>query len=103
MFKTFDDLTGMIARTGQAKLGQDEHQISLKQASMLSGYATDYLGWLIRQNKLNGQKIGRDWFTTNKALESYLKQGKAKAGAPNSLKQHKRLNTLKIRLPVQSI
>lgn len=46
--------------------------LSLKEAGGISGYSSDYLGWLIRRKKLGGVKIGRDLFTTRKALEAYL-------------------------------
>ena len=45
--------------------------LSLKQASHISGYHPDYLSLLIRKGKLEGKMIGREWFTTAEALESY--------------------------------
>ncbi len=46
--------------------------LSLIEASQISKYNPDYLGYLIRAKKLGGKKIGRDWFTTREALEAYL-------------------------------
>lgn len=46
--------------------------ISLKKAAKISGYAPDYLGYLIRKGKLEGKRVGRDWFTTEEALRAYL-------------------------------
>jgi len=46
--------------------------ISLKQASKISGYHPDYLSYLIRKGKIEGKKIGRDWFTTEEAVKNYL-------------------------------
>ncbi len=46
--------------------------LSLIEASQISKYNPDYLGYLIRTKKLGGKKIGRDWFTTKEALEAYL-------------------------------
>ncbi len=46
--------------------------ISLKKAAEISGYTQDHLGYLIRKKRLGGKKIGRNWFTTEKALSSYL-------------------------------
>jgi len=46
--------------------------ISLKQAVEISGYTQDYLGSLIREKKLKGKKIGRDWFTTERAVKRYI-------------------------------
>ena len=48
--------------------------ISLKEASKFSGYHSDYLSFLIRSGKLNGQKIGRAWFVNQGELEVFLKQ-----------------------------
>ena len=46
--------------------------ISLKKASKISGYHPDYLGSLIREGKIHGKKIGRNWFITEKAVRTYL-------------------------------
>ena len=46
--------------------------ISLKKAAEISGYTQDYLGSLIREKKLKGKRIGRNWFTTEEALRRYL-------------------------------
>ncbi|MCD6500616.1 hypothetical protein J7K42_01195 [bacterium] len=46
--------------------------ISLKEASEISGYHPDYLGYLIRKGKIEGKRAGRDWFTTEKAVKNYL-------------------------------
>jgi len=50
--------------------------LSLKKAAKISGYNPDYLGYLIRKKKLGGKRIGRDWFTTEKALQAYLVERK---------------------------
>jgi len=49
-----------------------EKIISLKEAAENSGYHPDYLGSLIRSGKLEGKKIGRNWFTTEKAVNDFL-------------------------------
>lgn len=46
--------------------------IPLKEASKISGYHPDYLSYLIRKGKIEGKRIGRDWFTTEKAIRTYL-------------------------------
>ena len=56
---------------------QDQEQkskefISLAQASKISGYHQDYLGFLCRSGKLEGFKLGRNWVTTQVALDSFL-------------------------------
>lgn len=50
--------------------------ISLIEASGISKYSPDYLGYLIRKRKLGGKKIGRDWFTTEESLNAYLSSQK---------------------------
>lgn len=47
--------------------------ISLKTASEISGYSPDYLGLLIRQGKMKGVKIGRNWCTTEEFVLEYKK------------------------------
>jgi hypothetical protein len=42
--------------------------LSLNEASTLTGYHQDYLGQLCRSGKLRGQKIGRNWTTTQSAI-----------------------------------
>lgn len=57
--------------------------ISLKEASLISGYAPDYVGQLIRQGKLPGKQVYSNvaWVTTEDALREYLKkQPRAKQG-----------------------
>jgi len=49
-----------------------EKIISLKNAAENSGYHPDYLGSLIRNGKLEGKKIGRNWFTTEKAVKDFM-------------------------------
>ena len=46
--------------------------ISLKKAAENTGYHPDYLGYLIRRGKLEGKKIGRNWFTTEKSVKDFL-------------------------------
>ncbi|HEY5600737.1 MAG TPA: hypothetical protein VIK81_01470, partial [Patescibacteria group bacterium] len=48
--------------------------ISLAEASKLTGYHQDYLGFLCRTGKLRGFKVGRNWVTTKEAVET-LKRG----------------------------
>lgn len=48
--------------------------ITLREASELSGYNQDYLGSLIRNKKIGGQKMGRNWFVTENTLLEFMKQ-----------------------------
>jgi hypothetical protein len=59
-------------------IDQDKEQpkidelISLREASELSGLTHPHLALLIRQGKLWGEKIGRNWVTTEEAVKDYL-------------------------------
>jgi len=46
--------------------------ISLAEASQISGLSPAHLRLLVKQGKLWGIKIGRDWVTTTIALQNYL-------------------------------
>jgi hypothetical protein len=46
--------------------------ITLREASKISGYNIDYLGFLIRTGKMNGRKMGRNWMTTADDVKYYL-------------------------------
>ena len=47
-------------------------EISLKQAAEISGYAQDYLGFLIRNGEMKGVKKGGIWFTTEGEVKRYI-------------------------------
>lgn len=49
-----------------------DNLITLRQASKISGYNPDYLGYLIREGRMNGRKVGRNWMTTTEDVEYYL-------------------------------
>jgi excisionase family DNA binding protein len=46
--------------------------ISLAEAAKISGFSQGYLRRLMREGKIRGTKIGRDWLTTEKAVKDYL-------------------------------
>ncbi len=46
--------------------------ISLREAATISGYHQDYLSFLIRKNKLHGEKIGRVWCVKEGDLQKFL-------------------------------
>ena len=46
--------------------------ISLSEAAKLSGLSQGHLSLLIRNGELWGEKIGRNWVTTKKAVQEYL-------------------------------
>ncbi|HVS79441.1 MAG TPA: hypothetical protein VHF05_00505 [Candidatus Paceibacterota bacterium] len=47
--------------------------ISAKRAAKLTGYATDYIGQLARNGKIDSKMIGRSWFVNEESLLGYKK------------------------------
>src|SRR3989344_690811 len=45
--------------------------ISSKQASVLTGYSKDYIGQLIRSNKLRSKRIGPVWYVSEESVLNY--------------------------------
>jgi len=48
--------------------------ISSKQAAAMTGYAKDYIGQLVRMNKLKAVKVGRAWFVDEKEVLAMAKK-----------------------------
>jgi hypothetical protein len=48
--------------------------IDLKEACKLTPYSAEYLGLLIRKEKLDGYKKNGKWFTTESAVKKYLQR-----------------------------
>ena len=48
------------------------HLISFSEAARISGFSDRHLRKLASQNELWSVKLGRNWFTTVKALTEYL-------------------------------
>jgi hypothetical protein len=46
--------------------------ISLRKAARISGLTQPHLALMIRRGKLWGMKIGRNWITTEQAVQKYL-------------------------------
>jgi len=53
------------------------HYISLREASGCCSHSQDYLKLRARQGKLKAVKIGRNWVTTKEWLSEYLRQGRS--------------------------
>ena len=47
--------------------------VTLKEASKISGYTSDYIGWLIRKGKISGKKfyVKANWETTLNEIKKY--------------------------------
>jgi hypothetical protein len=52
---------------------EGKKHISARRAAKEHGYASDYIGQLIRSGKIKGQKVGKAWFVEEESLSSYLK------------------------------
>lgn len=65
--------------------------ISLEEASKMTPYSANYLGLLVRKNRLEGVKKEGKWYITKEVLEGYLKKV-----AESS---YQRQETLNIKIP----
>ena len=55
-----------------------------------SGYSVDYLGWLVRQGRIEAVKRGRHWYSTFDAIQRYkaeVETGAAPRGRPKTKKR----------------
>jgi len=52
----------------------DEKLITLDEASNMTPYTSDYLGQLIRKNRLEAWKQRGRWYTSRQAVERYLQK-----------------------------
>ena len=50
----------------------NEGFLSVSEIAKLSPYSSSYLSLRIRQGKLKGEKIGRNWFTKREWLNHYI-------------------------------
>jgi hypothetical protein len=69
--------------------------ISLKEASKMTPYSSEYLGLLVRKGKIEGQKLGGKWMTTPNAVDFYLKKA-----AESSYEHQQNLN---VKIPAEEI
>jgi excisionase family DNA binding protein len=51
----------------------DMNLMTTKEAAVRSGYSQDHIALLLRRGVLAGNKMGRDWFVDEKALNTYVK------------------------------
>jgi len=50
----------------------------LSELAKYFSFFPDYIRLLIRQGKIHGKKVGKTWFTTKKAIQSYIDSVKKK-------------------------
>jgi excisionase family DNA binding protein len=48
--------------------------ISVTEASQISGLTTSFIRRLLREGRIEGVKIGRNWLTTEEAIQDYMSQ-----------------------------
>jgi hypothetical protein len=80
---------------------EGEKWISLREASKISGYSPDYIGYLIRTGKIPGRMVytGVSWQTTREAILAYKNRQQRKKGKMTlKEKMEEGLNSLKSRL-----
>lgn len=56
--------------------------ISVKEASVISGLSPRHVRLLLSQGKIQGFKMGRDWFTTEEEVQKYLDQDRKPGPKP---------------------
>ncbi|MDO8600417.1 MAG: hypothetical protein Q7R73_02225, partial [bacterium] len=52
--------------------GSDIKLILISEAAKLTPYSAEYLGLLARRGKFFSKKVGKNWYTTEKAVKDYL-------------------------------
>jgi excisionase family DNA binding protein len=50
--------------------------VTTKRAAELSGYDATHVTWLVREGRVEGRKLGRDWLIDRESLEEYADQMK---------------------------
>ena len=65
----------------------DERLISLKEAAAQFKISDAHLRLLARKRRLHAVKMGRDWFTTPKAVAAYLANPDLRSKDPHKYKR----------------
>ncbi|MBU2158933.1 helix-turn-helix domain-containing protein, partial [Patescibacteria group bacterium] len=79
----------------------EKNLISTKEASELSGYNSDYLSRLCRENKIEGTQVGRTWLVSRSSLQSFIRsQEERKRGLAESLSKEREREYRKVTSPV---
>lgn len=76
--------------------GKAKKYISLKEASKISGYSSDYLGWLIRKGKLRGERVylNTSWLVLKNDLIKFVRSRASKKSNPGGLDKLGRMGNL---------
>ena len=63
--------------------------LSLREVAEISGLSTSHLRLLARTGRLRARKMGRDWFTTEAAVDAYLADERLRAKDPHKRTRRK--------------
>ncbi|MBI4117407.1 MAG: hypothetical protein HY451_01860, partial [Parcubacteria group bacterium] len=58
--------------------------ISVKKAATVTGYSSDYVGQLCRQNKINSKRVGRVWYVLEDSILNHKNFSNGVSGAKSS-------------------
>ena len=78
---------GLDLYLGACETYPEEEYLALASLAKSTGFSTDYLGWLVRQGRLEAVKRGGRWYSTPAAIERYQEQvakGAVRAGRPSN-------------------
>lgn len=96
----------MEVTEGQKKAINPAEFISLSEAAKISGYTAEHLNLLCRKKILKGQKVGRNWNTTEEWLADYLASDSRnvhKKKSKQSEKKDKNFFKKRFAIPVKKI
>ncbi len=76
--------------TSDVFIYQGNRYISVRRASMLTGYARDYIGQLCRSKKVNARLIGRNWYLLEEGLLDHKNFTRRKRFKPEAFAHHEK-------------
>ena len=50
----------------------NEEWLTTDEAAQISGLSSSHIRYLLRNGKVQGKKLGRDWLTTRSFIQEYL-------------------------------
>ncbi len=82
----------------------EKNLISTKEASELSGYNSDYLSRLCREDKIEATQVGRTWLVSRSSLETFMRaQGERKRELAESLSKEREKEYRKAAAPISRV
>lgn len=74
---------GEVGSSDQDDQPNLEDLISLTEAAQLTGISASHLRLLVRNGEIWGKKVGRNWLTTEQAVQEYLAQSRKPGPKPS--------------------